>query len=58
MSEEAKSLALNNQISQMTWMGLLVIGLPMFVFLGVTFFVFFKDLKKVTGLNENEILTT
>ena len=58
MSEEAKSNALNGQISQMTWMGMLVIGLPMFIFLGVTFYIFFKDLKKVTGLNEDEILST
>ena len=58
MSDEAKSIALNEQISQMTWMGLLVIGLPMFVFLGITFFVFFKDLKRVTGLNDDDILTT
>ena len=58
MSEEAKSLALNSQISQMTWVGFLVIGLPMFIFLGVTFFVFFRNLKRATGLNENDILST
>jgi len=58
LSEEEKSVVLNEQISQMTWKGMLVIGLPMMIFLGLTFYILFKDLKKVTGLTEDEILTT
>lgn len=57
LSEEDKSIALNAQISQMTWMGFLVIGVPMFVFLGATFYVLFKDLKRITGLSEEEMLS-
>lgn len=56
LSDEEQSMALNSQISQMTWMGFLVIGIPMFIFLGATFYILFKDLKRVTGLSEEEML--
>lgn len=57
LNDEEKSIALNSQISQMTWMGFLVIGIPMFAFLGATFYILFKDLKRVTGLSEDEMLS-
>ncbi len=54
--DEDTAIILNNQISQMTWIGLAAIGLPMMVFLAVTLFRLFKDLQKHTGLNQEEMI--
>jgi len=55
-SKVEKATALNGQISQMTWMGMAAIGLPMMVFLAATLFKLFKDLQKHTGLEQEEML--
>lgn len=57
-SEEQKATILNQQISQMTWKGMLVISLPMLAFLAVTFYLLFRNLKEATGLTEEEMLQT
>lgn len=56
VSEEAAATLLNEQISKMTWMGMLVIALPMMFFLAATLFQLFKNLKIHTGLSQDEIL--
>lgn len=55
-SKIEKATALNGQISQMTWMGMAAIGLPMMFFLAATLFKLFKDLQKHTGLEQDEML--
>ncbi len=57
-TEEAAATVLNGQISKMTWMGMLVIALPMMFFLMATLFHLFKNLKLHTGLTQEEILNT
>ncbi len=56
LSQTEKASILNGQISQMTWMGMAAIGLPMMVFLAATLFKLFKDLQKYTGLEQDEML--
>ncbi len=55
-SDEDKAIILNSQISQMTWLGMVAIGLPMMIFLAFTLFQLFKDLKKHTGLSQEELI--
>lgn len=55
-SAEDKAVILNGQISQMTWVGMAAIGLPMMFFLAATLFQLFKDLQKHTGLSQEDML--
>lgn len=51
-----KSQLLNNQIADMTWRGYIVIALPMTVFTGLLLWYMVSKLKKLTGLNLEQIL--
>lgn len=55
-TSEAKSVILNEQISQMTWIGMAAIGLPMMFFLAATLYQLFKNLQKHTGLSQDEMM--
>ncbi len=44
-------------IGKITWMGFLIIGLPMMVAMGGIFFYLLRGLKKVTGLDVDELTT-
>lgn len=48
ISEQEKEVILNQQIARMTWMGFIVIGLPMTVFSIAIFWRFLKKLEKLT----------
>ena len=58
LSSEQKDLILNKNIADMTWMGFVVIGLPMTIFAIGIFWSFVKQLTKITQLNMEQILTT
>lgn len=58
LSASEQAITLNQQISQMTWAGMLVISVPMVFFLGFTFYRLLKDLERTTGLTQEEILNT
>lgn len=55
-SLEDKAIILNGQISQMTWIGMAAIGLPMMFFLAATLYQLFKNLQKHTGLTQEEMV--
>lgn len=56
LSELEKSQVLNEQIADMTWQGYIIIALPMMLFMmGVMFYLLF-GLKRVSGLNMEEML--
>lgn len=55
LSPEMQKDALNNQIAQMNWMGMLVISLPLMVFLGFILWDFFKQIKNLSGLNLEDL---
>lgn len=44
-------------IGKITWMGFLIIGLPMMVVMGGIFFYLLRGLKRVTGLDIDELTT-
>ena len=54
--EQEKEMLLNQQIADMTWLGFVVIGLPMTVFAGFILWSFMKNLKQITGLSLEEIM--
>ncbi len=56
LSSTKKEIILNKKIADMTWMGFIVIGLPMTVFTIGLFFWFVKKLTKMTRLSTEEIL--
>lgn len=58
ISPEKKEIILNQKIADMTWLGFLVIGLPMTAFAIGIFWWFLKQLTKITGLPLEKILTT
>ena len=58
ISSAEKEIILNQKIADMTWLGFLVIGLPMAVFAIGIFWWFLKQLTKITGLPLETILTT
>jgi hypothetical protein len=58
IAKSDQAIILNQQISKMTWAGMLVISVPMVFFLGFTFYRLLKDLEKTTGLTQEEILKT
>lgn len=48
---------LNHQIAQMTWRGYLTIALPMMVFMMSILWYVIHNLKKLSGLNLNDLMT-
>ncbi|MCH2534696.1 MAG: hypothetical protein MK008_09675 [Bdellovibrionales bacterium] len=56
LSEVAQSELLNKQIKEMTLLGYLVIALPLTVFMIVILMDFIKRLKKITGLETEELI--
>ncbi|NJL25002.1 MAG: hypothetical protein HC902_07395 [Calothrix sp. SM1_5_4] len=44
----AKDQILNEQIAQMTWMGFVVIALPLMVFSGTLVYLFLKGVSRMT----------
>jgi hypothetical protein len=46
---------LNEQIAEMTWKGWLVIALPLMVFMFIIFWYFFSHLKRLSGLDLDEL---
>lgn len=56
LSVEAQANLLNEQIAQMTYQGMLVIALPSFVILITIFFLFLRNLGKLTELKLDEML--
>ena len=53
---EAADTVLNQKIAKMTWLGLLVIGLPLTILTAFIFWHFIKRLSKITGLAFDDIL--
>lgn len=58
LPQQAFAAALNEQIADMTWMGFVLIGLPMSVFTMVIFYQLIKGLARLTGLTSEEFLLT
>jgi len=56
LSKAEQALVLNKQISQMTWLGFVAIGLPMTVITLLILFKLFNSLDKATGLNKDDYL--
>lgn len=56
LSEIAQSEALNKQIKEMTLLGYIVIALPLTLFMGFIIMDFVKRLKKITGLETEELI--
>ncbi len=55
---ENPDILLNKKIADMTWVGLLVIGLPMTFFSAIIFWRFLKKLSQLTQLPIEKLLTT
>jgi hypothetical protein len=53
-----RSEILNDQISQMTWKGYVVIALPMMIFMGIIMWYLIHKLKKITGYKTEDLLHT
>ncbi len=58
LSSEEKEIILNQNIADMTWLGFLIIGLPLAVFALGIFGWFLNRLTKITGLPLEQILNT
>lgn len=58
LSDMQRKSMLNEQIAQMTWKGWVVIALPLTVFMMAVFWLFFKRLKALTGLDFEELSKT
>ena len=58
LSSSEKEIILNKKIADMTWMGFVIIGLPMTVFAIGVFWWFLKHLAKITQLRMEQILIT
>ena len=56
LSAADQDLALNDQIARMTWMGYVVIALPLMVFSGVLIYVFMKRVSQLTATPMNTLL--
>lgn len=56
LSQLEQEALLNGQIEKMTWMGFLVISLPLMAFMGLLFWHLFSGIKKLTGLELQDIL--
>ena len=58
ISSIEKEILLNQKIADMTWLGFVVIGLPMTVFAIGIFWWFLKQLTKITHLSMEQIIIT
>ncbi len=58
ISEKEKAEILNIQIADMTWMGYLVIALPLMIITASLFYYCLKNLSKLTRLSLNELMDT
>ena len=58
LSAAQHTQVLNEQIAKMTWMGYVVIALPLMFFMGYVMYRFTKHLKILTGLKLEEIFKT
>ena len=58
LSEVEKEIILNKKIADMTWMGFVVIGLPMTLFSVFIFWWFLKRLRQLTELSLENLLST
>ena len=56
LSETKRAEILNSQIADMTWMGYLVIALPLMLITAFIFFYCLKNLSKLTHLSLNEMI--
>ena len=57
-SSNQKSQILNEQIADMTWMGYVMIALPLSILMAVLIWYIIKHLKKLTGLKLEEMINT
>lgn len=55
VSEAERQQLLNHQIGEMTWMGYVVIALPLMIFMGFIFYYFLKGVKNLTGLQLDDL---
>jgi hypothetical protein len=58
LSPEAQEQILNEQIAHMTWMGFVVIALPLMVFSGVLVYFFLRSLSKLTKVPIQELINS
>ena len=56
LTNTEKETILNNQLSKMTWMGYVVIALPMVFFMLFVMWYFVTGLKKITGLSLESLM--
>ena len=56
ISSDMKSQILNEQIADMTWMGYVMIALPLSIFMAVLIWYMIRHLKKLTGLKLEEMI--
>lgn len=56
LESTAQEQILNEQIARMTWMGFVVIALPLMAFSGVLVMIFLKKVAKLTGAPVNDLL--
>ena len=52
---ETDALGMNKKIADMTWLGFVVIGLPLTLFSALVFWQFLKGLSQITGLSLEQI---
>lgn len=55
LAQTQRSQILNEQIAEMTWMGYVVIALPLMVFMGFVMWHLVSGIKKLTGLEIGEV---
>lgn len=58
LEASAQSQMLNEQIAHMTWMGFLIVALPLMVFSGILVYAFLKGLSRLTEIPVNDLLKT
>lgn len=58
LSENEKADLLNSQIADMTWMGYVIIALPLMVITTTLFYYCLRSLSKLTDLTLNELMNT
>ena len=56
LSEAQKEIVLNKQIADMTWMGFVVIGLPLTLFSAGILWYFIKELSKISQLPKSQLI--
>ena len=58
LTENQKAEMLNSQIADMTWMGYIVIAIPLMVITTSLFYYCLRNLSKMTELSFNELMNT